>query len=196
MARLVAEADPTMWVPVTESFGFKGRRHRKAALRMLMAQANAAMGIEPRGSGRFVAWAMSQAAPALMRRAGGRVLVWVHKKDPELVVAMATIQDATPQARTARATRPMEYDDTEIFGHPTLGRGEKLVMDQPGQQQPPFVTYTWDLGTSFVELTAVSGDRERFRTTFSDLDALAREIRVVEDLSVGESAGTLRINPA
>lgn len=196
MARLFAEADPTTWVAVTESFGFRGRRHRKAALRMLMSQATAAMGGQaPRGS-KFATWAISQAAPALMRRAAGRVLVWVHKADPELVVVMATIQQATPQLRTARAMRPMEYDDTVSFGHPTLGVGEKLVMDVPGSTQPPFVTYTWDRGTDFVEVTAVSGDANRFRTTFADLDALAREIRVIDDVTVSEGTPTLRIDPA
>lgn len=195
MARLFAEADPTTWVPVTESFGFRGRRHRKAALRMLMSQASSALGQQPRG-GKFAAWAMSQAAPALMRRAAGRVLVWVHKGDPELVVVMATIQQATPQMRTARAMRPMEYDDTVSFGHPTLGVGEKLVMDAPGNAQPPFVTYTWDRGTDIVEVTAIAGDPNRFATTFADLDALAREIRVIDDMTVAEGTQTLRIDPA
>lgn len=196
MARLIATADPSTWVAVTESFGFRGRRHRKAALRMLMTQANAALGVEQRGSGRFAAWAMSQAAPALMRRANGRVLAWAYKKDPELVVAMATIQQATPQMRAARAMRPMEYDDTETFQHPTLGAGERLVLDAPDGSRPPFVTYTWDLQSTFIELTAVCGDPARFRMTLGDIDELARSIRVADDLSVGEKPETLRIDPA
>ncbi|KAA9147094.1 hypothetical protein F6B41_30495, partial [Microbacterium lushaniae] len=103
MPRLQADADPAVWVPVTGSLGFRGRRHRKAAIRMLLGQANRAVGaVERPGSG-FLAWAMSQAAPLLLRRADGRVLVWVWKDDPELLVAMAQLQEATPQLRTARA---------------------------------------------------------------------------------------------
>ena len=42
--RLTASADPALWIPVTDSLGFKGRRHRKAAIRMLLGQANQALG--------------------------------------------------------------------------------------------------------------------------------------------------------
>jgi len=196
MPRLFAEADATRWVPVTESFGLRGRRQRKQAIRMLMAQVNRSVGIEERGGGRFTAWAMSQAAPMLMRKAAGRVLVWVWKDDPELIVAMATLQEATPQARTARAMRPMEYDDTESFRHPTFGVGERLIMNAPGGDNPPFVAYSFDLRTHLVELTAISGDASRFRTVLGDLDALARELRLIDDLTVGESAGVLRLPPA
>lgn len=195
MPRLLAEADTTRWVPVTDSFGLRGRRARKKAIGMLMAQMMRSMGSERRGGG-FTAWAMSQAAPALMRKAAGRVLVWVWKDDPELVVAMAVIQEATPQMRTARAMRPMEHDDTESFGHPTLGVGEKLVLDAVGDERPATVAYSFDLGTHMVELTAIAGDANRFRTVLPDLDALAREIRVINDLTTGESAGTLRLPPA
>ncbi len=160
-----------------------------------MAQMNRSLGVETRGGG-FTAWAMSQAAPALMRKANGRVLVWVWKDDPELVVAVAVIQEASPAMRTARASRPMEYDDTENFPHPTLGVGERLIMDEPGSDRPPFVGYTFDLGTHLVELTAMSGDTTRFRTVLPDLDALARELRVIDDLSLGEVPGTLRLPPA
>ena len=120
MPRLQADADKTRWVPVTDSLGFAGRRHRKAAIRMLLGQANRALGAQERPGGGaaasgngFAAWAMSQAAPFLMRRAAGRVLVWVWKADPELLVVMAQVQEATAQLRAARASMPMEYDDTE-----------------------------------------------------------------------------------
>ena len=43
MPRLQADADPNLWVPVTESLGFRGRRHRKAAIRMLLSQAGSAL---------------------------------------------------------------------------------------------------------------------------------------------------------
>ncbi|MFB8146373.1 hypothetical protein ACFC1W_06485 [Microbacterium sp. NPDC056003] len=195
MPRLQADADPTLWVPVTESLGFRGRRHRKAAIRMLLSQANTAVGAARPGSG-VAAWAMSQAAPFLMRRAAGRVLVWVWKADPELVVTMAQVQEATPQLRTARAMMPMEYDDTESFRSSHLGVGEKLEMPLPSDPRtPPFATYTWDTGTHFVTVTAVCSDRERFGTVIGSVDDLARTVRVVDDLAVGEAPGVLRIEP-
>ena len=208
MPRLQADADTTRWVPVTDSLGFKGRRHRKAAIGMLLAQATGAARapgsavtpggtVSPAGPGTgFTAWAMSQAVPFLMRRANGRDLVWVWKADPELLVVMAQMQEATPQLRAARANMPMEYDDTETFRGTYLGNGEKLVMALPADgRTPPFATYTWDTGTHFVSVTAVCSDRERFGTVIGALDDLARGIRVVDDLSVGESPHVLRIEP-
>ena len=209
MPRLQADADATRWVPVTDSLGFRGRRHRKAAIGMLLAQATGSLtppgtavtsgvpGSAPArpGSG-FAAWAMSQAVPFLMRRANGRVLVWVWKADPELLVVMAQVQEATSQLRAARAMMPMEYDDTETFRGTYLGNGEKLVMPLPPDgRTPPFATYTWDTGTHFVTVTALCSDRERFGTVMGPLDELARGIRVVDDLSVGESPNVLRIEP-
>lgn len=197
MSRLQADADPERWVPVTGSLGFRGRRHRKAAIRMLLTQANRAAGAAERPGSRFAAWAMSQATPLLMRRADGRVLVWVWKSDPDLLVAMAQVQEATPQLRTARAMMPMEYDDTEEFRNPSLGTGEKLAMDLPADPRtPPFATYTWDTGTHFVTLTAVCSDRERVRTVLPAVDEIARTLRVVDDLSVGEAPSVLRIDPS
>ncbi|MCC2032541.1 hypothetical protein [Microbacterium allomyrinae] len=202
MPRLQADADPTLWVPVTESLGFRGRRHRKAAIRMLLNQANAALGTSTGTDGRarpgsgVAAWAMSQAAPFLMRRAAGRVLVWVWKADAELVVAMAQVQEATNDLRAARAMMPMEYDDTQSFRSAYLGVGEKLEMAlPPDQRTPPFATYTWDTGTHFVTVTAVCSDRERFGTVIGAVDDLARTVRVVDDLTVGEAPGVLRIEP-
>lgn len=196
MPRLQADADATLWVPVTESLGLRGRRHRKAAIRMLLTQANSALGASERPGSGVAAWAMSQAAPFLMRRAAGRVLVWVWKADAELVVVMAQVQEATAQARAARAMMPMEYDDTQDFRNPHLGMGEKLEMSlPPDPRTPPFATYTWDTGTHFVTVTAVCSDRERFGTVIGSVDDLARTVRVVEDLEVGESPGVLRIEP-
>lgn len=211
MPRLQADADPSLWVPVTESLGFRGRRHRKAAIRMLLGQAQTALGGPagaalpgPAGDARtgarpgsgMAAWAMSQAAPFLMRRAAGRVLVWVWKADAELVVVMAQIQQATNDLRAARAMMPMEYDDTESFRNPYLGVGEKLEMSLPSDPRtPPFATYTWDTGTHFVTVNAVCSDRARFGTVIGSVDDLARTVRVVDDLAVGESPDTLRIEP-
>ncbi|MFK4808181.1 hypothetical protein ACI3KX_20140 [Microbacterium sp. ZW CA_36] len=203
MPRLQADADPNLWVPVTESLGFRGRRHRKAAIRMLLGQAGSAMGAStasatagPRPGSGVAAWAMSQAAPFLMRKAAGRVLVWVWKADAELVVVMAQVQQATNDLRAARAMMPMEYDDTESFRNPFLGVGEKLELSlPPDPRTPPFATYTWDTGTHFVTVTAVCSDRERFGTVIGSVDDLARTLRIVDDLSVGESPEVLRIEP-
>lgn len=201
--RLQADADPTRWVPVTGSLGFRGRRHRKRAIGMLMAQANAAMGAAARPGIGFGAWAASQAVPMLLRKADGRVLVWVWKDDPELIVALAQVQQATPQLRTARAMMPIEYDDTEDFRNPYLGTGEKLAVPIPrsptadaGASAPPYTTYTWDTGVAFVTLTAVGGDRERFGTADGSLDDLARTLRVVDDVALGEAPDVLRLEPS
>lgn len=196
MPRLHADADPAQWVAVTDSLGFRGRRHRKAAIRMLLNQANLAMGAQQRPGGGLLAWTLSQATPFLMRKAAGRVLAWVWKADPDLLAVMAQIQEATPQLRTARAMMPMEYDDTESFHNPHLGVGEKLAMPlPPNPAQPPFATYTWDTGTHIVTVTAVCSDRERFGTVLGEVDRLAGTLRIVDDLAVGESSGVLRIEP-
>ncbi len=199
--RLQADADPAIWVPVTGSFGLRGRRHRKRAIGMLLTQASAAMGAAARPGGGFAAWAMSQAAPALLRKADGRVLVWVWKGDPERVVALAQVQQATPQLRTARAMMPMEYDDTEDFRSAYLGAGEKLAVPFPQRTRadapppPPTVTYTWDTGTAFVTLTAIGGDRESFGTADAALDDLARSLRLVDDVPLA-GGDVLRLDPA
>ncbi len=196
MPRLQADADPALWVPVTESIGFAGRRHRKAAIRMLLAQANTAMGSSARPGSGVAAWAMSQATPFLMRRAAGRVRVWVWKADAELVVVMAQVQAATSQLRAARAMMPMEYDDTEEFRNPFLGTGEKLEMALPRDPRtPPFATYAWDTGTHLVTVTAVCSDRERFGNVIGSVDDLARTVRVIDDVELGEAPGVLRIEP-
>ena len=193
MPRLTADVDLSRWVPVTESFGIRGRRHRKAALKVLLGQANAALGRDAQ-TGRFAAWGMSQVMPLIMRKAAGRVLVWVYKSDPELVSVMATVQEATREIRVMRASQPMEYDDTEDFRHPTLGTGEKLVLSGP-EQPVPRITYTWDLGTHFVVVTAVSGDANRLGTVIDQVDEVARRIRLVDDVALGESANVLRLDP-
>ena len=135
------------------------------------------------------------------RQAAGRVLVWMWKAEPELVVVMAQLQQLTPQLRTARAMMPIEYDDTESFRGTYLGVGERLVMPTPpardgGPAPAQFATYTWDTGTHLITVTATGGDRERFGTVVPAVDELARSLRVVDDLSVGESATVLRIDPA
>ncbi|MEV7694814.1 hypothetical protein AB0N73_15915 [Microbacterium sp. NPDC089189] len=196
MHRLQADADPALWVAATGSLGLRGRRHRKRAIGMLLAQANGAAGATPRPGSGVAAWLMSQAAPLLLRRADGRVLAWMWKADPELVVLLAQVQEATPQLRTARAMMPMEYDDTEDFRTPYLGTGEKLLVDlPPTPQTPPFATYTWDTGTHFVTLNAVFGDRERVGTVLAAVDDVARTLRLADDIPLDEAGPVLRIDP-
>ncbi|WP_314650225.1 hypothetical protein [uncultured Microbacterium sp.] len=194
--RLIADADPALWIPVTDSLGWRGRRHRKAAIRMLLGQANQTLGATGRPGSKLGAWAMNQAAPMLMKRADGRVLVWTWKAEPDLVVAMATVQQLTPELRIARASMPMEYDDTVTF-RTALGAGEKLIVPvPPSPNAPPFATYTWDAGSHLITLTAICSDRERFGTVESALDDLARSIRIADDLTGGESGDVLRLPPA
>ena len=59
------------------------------------------------------------------------MLAWVWKSDPDLLVVMAQVQEATPQVRTSRAMMPIEYDDTEDFRSTHLGLREKLAMPLP-----------------------------------------------------------------
>lgn len=196
MTRLLADADPSRWVPVTGSMGLRGRRHRKAAIRMLLGHGSRMMGGQGRGSG-VLAWTLSQAAPLLMRRTDGRLLAWVWKADPNLLLVTAQVHAITPQLRAARAMRPMEYDDTEPFRGAYLGMGERLVMDSPSAPNtPPFAEYTWDTGAHLVTVMAVCGDRERFRSVLDSVDALARTVRIVDDLRVAETTGVLRLGPA
>ena len=193
--RLISSADRTLWIPVTGSLGFTGRRHRKAAIRMLMAQAGTGLGRETMPGARFGSWLASQAIPFAMRKADGRVLAWTWRAEPELVVAMATVQALTPQLRTARAMMPIEYDDTEEF-RTALGQGEKLMMPMPSDPaSPSSATYTWDTGTHLITLTAVCSDRERFGTLESALDDLARSIRIADDIP-GGAGDVLRLPPA
>ncbi len=193
--RLISSADRSLWIPVTGSLGFTGRRHRKAAIRMLMAQAGTRLGRETLPGARFGSWLASQAIPFAMRKADGRVLAWTWKAEPELVVAMATVQALTPQLRTARAMMPMEYDDTEDF-RTALGQGEKLMMPMPSDPaSPSSATYTWDTGTHLITLTAVCSDRERFGTLENALDDLARSIRISDDIP-GGAGDVLRLPPA
>ena len=64
-----------------------------------------------------------------MRRLEGRVLAYIWKDDPALVVALATVIDATNDMRVAQA---MSDDEGEDFRSPHLGTGEKFVRAEPG----------------------------------------------------------------
>ncbi|MTE23880.1 hypothetical protein [Microbacterium sp. ZXX196] len=189
---LQADADPERWVPLRGS-GLGSGRRRRAAVRMLMTTAGIAQGQPGSGLMSFIAGRVVKAG---LKNADGRYLAWSWKEDAHALAALAQVQALTPQVRTARAMMPMEYDDTEDFSNPHLGSGEKLVMDAPTRPgTPPFAMYTWDTGTHLVTLQAVSPDRERFLTFLPHIDALARTVRFVEDLEVGES-NVLRLPPA
>lgn len=194
--RLTADADPARWAPVTDTSGRNGRRLRKAATRAMLAQVVADGTASPRAT-RLSAWLISRTAPTLIRRADGRVLVWIWKDNPEALTVLASTQPITPQARAARAMLPMEYDDTEEFRSPYLGVGEKLVLPHPPQPHtPPGVSYRWETFTHFVTLQAVYPDPERFGIAMDALDDLARTLRTLDDVPLGDDATVLRIDPA
>lgn len=189
--RLAADVDEALWQPASATGGWRERRHLKTAVRMIAARTQRQLGFDQR-AGRIGAWAISQAAPALLRRSGGALVAWVWREDPRLLVALAQATELTAQARAARAMAPMEYDDTEDFASPHLGQGERLVIDLPSDpRQEPSATYTWDTGTHLVTLSALCSDRERFGTLQGPLDDLARSLRVA-----GDGEDVLRIPPA
>jgi len=194
--RLTATADEKLWMPITGSLGFRGRRHRKAAIRSLLDNGRRQLGLE-RPVGRGGAWLMSQFVPIVMRRMEGRLLAWVWREDPELLIAIAQVQELTPQLRAARAMMPIEHDDTETFHSPSLGAGERLVIDMPrGEHTTPTASYTWDTGTHLVTLEAVCLDQARFGIVLAAIDDLARSLRLSDDLQVGESGDVLRLDPS
>lgn len=190
-SHLQADADPTRWVPL-RGRGISGGRHRRAAIRMLMSTVGISQGQPGSGLMNFVATRVIKAG---LRGANGRFLAWSWKEDPSALAVMAQVQDLTPHLRAARASMPMEFDDTENFSNPHLGAGEKLVMNDPTSGRTPTATYTWDTGSHLISLTAVSPDKERFLLFVPALDDLARTLRWSEDIEVGEN-NVLRLPPA
>ncbi|HJA04502.1 MAG: hypothetical protein ACTH0E_12520 [Candidatus Microbacterium stercoravium] len=189
-SHLQADADPARWVAL-RGRGIAGGRHRRAAIRMLMSTAGISQGQPGSGLMNFVATRVIKAG---LRGANGRFLAWSWKEDPSALAAMAQVQDLTPHLRAARASMPMEFDDTENFSNPYLGVGEKLVMDDPTSGRTPTASYTWDTGSQLITLTAVSPDKERFGLFVPALDELARTLRWTEDMEVGEN-NVLRLPP-
>ena len=126
-----------------------------------------------------------------MRRLEGRVLAYIWKDDPALVVALATVIDATNDMRVAQA---MSDDEGEDFRSPHLGTGEKFVRTDPGAATAT-ITYLWDTGSQFVSLSAIAGDALRVGTIVRALDDLARTVRLVDDLAVGEAGAVVRLDP-
>lgn len=188
--RLTADADPRLWVSLNDASGFRERRQRRLAIRATLSHG---MGTQ-KAAGKVGLWLVGQVAPLALRHAGDRMLLWAWRDDPELLVAGAVMQELTPQLRVARASMPMEYDDTESFRSPHLGMGEKLVIDLPADAgQPPSAIYFWETSTHLIELNALCFDRARFGLTFAALDELARSIRIDEAMQAGES-NTLRID--
>ena len=189
MPRLVASPDPALWIPVTGSLGFRGRRARKRAIGMLLAQASAGITAGAPGAGMpgkgLAAWTLSQAAPLMMRKLEGRVLAYLWRDDPELVVTLATVIDATHDMRIAQA---MSDDEGETFRSAHLGTGEKFVRTDPASaERTATITYLWDTGTQFVSLSAIAGDPLRIGTIAGALDDLARTLRLVDDVAIGEA---------
>jgi len=182
-SHLQADADPARWVAI-RGRGFAGSRHRKAAINMLMSTIGITQG-QP-GSG-LIGFIATRAIKAGLRHSNGRFLAWSWKEDPSALAALAQVQEMTPQVRAARASMPIEYDDTENFANPHLGVGEKLVMEASERTPTNFVSYTWDTGTHLITLHAVSPDRERFLLFLNPLDELARTVRWVEDLQIDEN---------
>ena len=201
MPRLIATPDLTLWIPVTGSLGLRGRRARKKAIGMLLAQA--LRGVTPgtgegeapgggiRGKG-LAAWTLSQAAPLMMRKLEGRVLAYLWRDDPELVVTLATVIDASNDMRIAQA---MSDEVGEDFRSRYLGMGEKFVRTEPGGATAT-ITYLWDTGSQFVTLSAIAGDPLRVGTLAPALDELARTVRLVDDIAVGETGEVLRRDPS
>ena len=189
-SQLQADADRDRWVPL-RGRGISGGRHRRAAIRMLMSTVGISQGQPGSGLMNFVATRVIKAG---LRGANGRFLAWSWKEDPSALAVMAQVQDLTPHLRAARASMPMEFDDTENFSNPHLGAGEKLVMNDPTSGRTPMATYTWDTGSHLVSLTAVSPDKERFLLFVPALDELARTLRWSEDIEVGEN-NVLRLPP-
>lgn len=180
--RLHVYEDQPSWMAVTSSLGPRGSKLRKLAVSAWMRQLGDAA---PRG--RLATWVASQSLAAILRKQDGGVLIWAWKDDPELLFVVASLQRATPELRVARAMMPMSEDDTEDFPHPTLGMGERLIVDKSGDGQIARVSYTFDLTTHLVQVAATSGDPLRMRTALTELDALVRDLRVTQDLPVGET---------
>ncbi|GGO63320.1 hypothetical protein GCM10010910_15600 [Microbacterium nanhaiense] len=180
---LQADPDPTRWVAIRGS-GIAGSRHRKAAIKLLMSTVGITAGQPGSGLLNFIA---TRTIKAGLRNANGRFLAWSWKEDPSALAALAQVQEMSPHLRAARASMPMEFDDTENFANPHLGVGEKLVMESSAHARMPFVSYTWDLSTHLITLHAVCADRERFLLFVDALDELARTLRWVEDLRVDEN---------
>jgi hypothetical protein len=126
MMRLRADADPARWVP-DSSFGLRGRRHRKRAIGMLLSQANAALGATPRPGGGFAAWAMSQAAPALLHRPRACARLGVEGRP----------SSSSPSPRCSRRRRSAARDDADGVrrhrGLPLAASryGRKLAVPMP-----------------------------------------------------------------
>ncbi len=188
--RLTASADPKHWVPITGS----GGRHRRGAIALLQSRSNAALAQATGTSGRAMGWLIRRLMPRAIRAMNGRMLVWAWHDDPALLVATAGVQELTPQARAARASMPMEYDDTEAF-RGALGVGERLVLPHPPEPGSlPLALYTWDTGTVLITLTVLCRDAAKLGEVLPVLDALARSIRL--DDAASADPDVIRLPPA
>lgn len=178
--KLTADADERTWLDLATARGGAARRQRKKAVAALVELTRAQMGLDAMG-GRFGGWLASRVARGMLERADGRMLVWSWRDDPELALVIVHAVEATAQVRTARASSPIEYDDTEDFPNPFLGVGEKLVFDHHDRRsETATATYTWDTGTHLIVLSAICFAPSRFGVLLEPLDDLARTVRVDE----------------
>jgi len=194
--RLTADADPELWMPVTWPAGSTGGRHRRAAVKLLQSQHNRAWAQLSGAGGKAVSWVIRRLMPRAIYASNGTMLVWAYKPASSRLVAMATIQPLTATLRAARASMPMEYDDTEQF-RGALGVGEKLFLPHPSDPDvPPIANYTWDTGELLITVSGLSTDGASLGEFIPALDALARTVRLDEGSSDGETPGVVRIDPA
>lgn len=181
--RLIADPDEQLWSGLVGARGRKARRLQKAAVRMLVDRTR-----KDAASGRIGDWAANRLALALLQRSDGRMLAWTWCAEPELLVAIAHAQEATPQLRVARAMAPIEYDDTEEFSNPFLGSGEKLLVDEPRHGGDlSTASYTWDTGSHLVVLSAMCTVPSRFLTLEEHVDDLARTFMAEEEQDLHEA---------
>lgn len=194
--RLTADADPELWMPVTWPAGASGGRHRRAAIKLLQSQHNRAWAQLAGAGGKAISWVIRRLMPRAIYAANGTMLVWAYRPASDRLVAMATIQPLTAQLRAARASMPMEYDDTERFPG-ALGVGEKLFLPRPSDPNvPPIATYTWDTGELLITVSGLSTDGASLGEFVPALDALARTVRLDDGSADDETPGVIRLPPA
>lgn len=193
--RLTADADSDLWMPVTGAAGGAGGRHRRAAIRLLQSQHNRAWAQAAGAGGKAISWVIRRLMPRAIHAANGTMLVWAFTPASDRLVAVATLQPLTAALRAARASLPMEYDDTESFRSP-LGAGEKLFLPHPSDPDvTPIATYTWDTGDVLITVSGMCTDGAFLGEHLPALDALARSVRL--DDGTGDGAtDVLRIPPA
>lgn len=167
----------------------------RGAIGLLHAQGPQAWG-QAGTPGRFVNWLIRRIMPRAILAMDGRMLVWAWKADPNRLVATASVQELTGPLRAARASLPMEYDDTETF-RGALGVGERLVLTHPSDPKAsPLAQYTWDTGAHLVTLTVFCPDAAHLGEVLPALDELARRLRLDDGSAQTDFPDVVRLPPA